>query len=62
LYDKDGKQEIFELNVKDIKKLYESNPFYLKNNYPVLNEYGIPPTIKRFVEVRKKKKKIYIYI
>jgi len=56
LFDKTGKVELYEYIVKDIKKFYENSP-YPKSNYPILNEVGMPTTVKRFVEV-----KIYIYI
>jgi len=50
-FDKNSKIEILEFVVKNIKKFYESNNSYLKNNYPIVNEYGMPTIVKRFFEI-----------
>ncbi|ORX76063.1 hypothetical protein BCR32DRAFT_249043 [Anaeromyces robustus] len=50
-FNKEGKIEIFEFVVKNIKKFYESNSNYLNGNYPAVNEYGMPTTVKRFFEI-----------
>jgi len=50
-FNKEGKIEIFEFVVKNIKKFYESNSSYLNGNYPAVNEYGMPTTVKRFFEI-----------
>jgi len=50
-FDASGKIEEFKFIVKRIKKYYESNNSYIKSNYPIVNEYGMPTIVKRFFEV-----------
>ncbi|ORY75904.1 hypothetical protein LY90DRAFT_502016 [Neocallimastix californiae] len=50
-FDASGKIEEFKFIVKRIKKYYESNNSYIKSNYPIVNEYGMPTIVKRFFEI-----------